>query len=89
MNARLSGGSCKQADNSPTAQALKEKLGIPAKATLYRSIGRQWEILIPPVSEQTDRANEGERDQHSPVFGRPRRAPLMAHPHRSARLPES
>jgi len=30
---------CKQADNSPTAQALKDKLGIPAKTTIYRSIG--------------------------------------------------
>jgi general secretion pathway protein E/type IV pilus assembly protein PilB len=30
---------CKQADNSATAQALKEKLGIPAKTTIYRSTG--------------------------------------------------
>jgi general secretion pathway protein E/type IV pilus assembly protein PilB len=30
---------CKEADSSPTAQALKEKLGIPANATIYRSIG--------------------------------------------------
>ncbi|MGD0351125.1 MAG: GspE/PulE family protein [Verrucomicrobiota bacterium] len=30
---------CRQADHSPTTQALKEKLGIPAKATIYRSIG--------------------------------------------------
>jgi len=30
---------CKQADISPTAPALKEKLGIPAKATIYRSTG--------------------------------------------------
>ncbi|HEV2434673.1 MAG TPA: GspE/PulE family protein [Verrucomicrobiae bacterium] len=30
---------CKQADNSPTAQALKEKLGIAANATIYRSTG--------------------------------------------------
>ena len=30
---------CKEADNSPTASALKEKLGIPANATIYRSIG--------------------------------------------------
>jgi general secretion pathway protein E/type IV pilus assembly protein PilB len=30
---------CKEADNSPTAQALKEKLGIPANTTIYRSIG--------------------------------------------------
>jgi len=30
---------CKQADNSPTAQALKEKLGIPGETTIYRSIG--------------------------------------------------
>jgi type II secretory ATPase GspE/PulE/Tfp pilus assembly ATPase PilB-like protein len=30
---------CKQPDNSPTAQVLKEKLGIPAKATIYKSVG--------------------------------------------------
>jgi len=30
---------CKQVDASPTAQALKEKLGIPAKTTIYRSTG--------------------------------------------------
>jgi general secretion pathway protein E/type IV pilus assembly protein PilB len=30
---------CKQADNSPTAQAFKARLGIPANTTLYRSIG--------------------------------------------------
>src|SRR5579862_2616332 len=30
---------CKQADNSPTAQVLKEKLGIPANTTIYRSMG--------------------------------------------------
>ena len=30
---------CKQPDNSPTAQVLKEKLGIAAKATIYRSVG--------------------------------------------------
>jgi len=30
---------CKQADNSPTAQALKEKIGIPAGTTIYKSIG--------------------------------------------------
>src|ERR1700690_639533 len=30
---------CKQADNSPTAQAFKARLGIPAPTTLYRSIG--------------------------------------------------
>jgi len=30
---------CKQADNSPTAQALKEKLGIPGETTIYRSTG--------------------------------------------------
>jgi type II secretion system protein E len=30
---------CKQADDSPTASALKEKLGIPASATIYRSTG--------------------------------------------------
>ena len=30
---------CKQADHSPTAQALKEKLGIPGETTIYRSTG--------------------------------------------------
>ncbi|HKW30128.1 MAG TPA: GspE/PulE family protein [Verrucomicrobiae bacterium] len=30
---------CKQADDSPTASALKEKLGIPASTTIYRSAG--------------------------------------------------
>ncbi|MGH7994614.1 MAG: GspE/PulE family protein, partial [Limisphaerales bacterium] len=30
---------CKQADDSPTASALKEKLGIPVSTTIYRSIG--------------------------------------------------
>jgi type II secretion system protein E len=30
---------CKQADDSPTASALKEKLGIPASTTIYRSTG--------------------------------------------------
>jgi type II secretion system protein E len=30
---------CKQADKSPTAQALKEKLGILAGTTIYRSTG--------------------------------------------------
>jgi general secretion pathway protein E/type IV pilus assembly protein PilB len=30
---------CKQPDNSPTAQALKTRLGIPANATIYRSVG--------------------------------------------------
>jgi type II secretory ATPase GspE/PulE/Tfp pilus assembly ATPase PilB-like protein len=30
---------CKQPDNSPTAQALKEKLGIPVKTTIYKSVG--------------------------------------------------
>ena len=30
---------CKQADNSPTAQAFKASLGIPATATIYRSVG--------------------------------------------------
>jgi general secretion pathway protein E/type IV pilus assembly protein PilB len=30
---------CKQADDSPTAAALKEKLGIPANTTIYRSTG--------------------------------------------------
>jgi type II secretion system protein E len=30
---------CKQADDSPTASALKEKLGIPASTIIYRSTG--------------------------------------------------
>jgi general secretion pathway protein E/type IV pilus assembly protein PilB len=30
---------CKQADASPTAQALKAKLGIPAETTIFKSIG--------------------------------------------------
>ena len=30
---------CKQADPSPTAQAFKARLGIPASATIYRSVG--------------------------------------------------
>ena len=30
---------CKQADDSPTAAALKERLGIPANTTIYRSTG--------------------------------------------------
>ena len=30
---------CKQPDQSPTAQALKEQIGIPANATIYRSVG--------------------------------------------------
>lgn len=30
---------CKQPDNSPTAQVLKEQIGIPANATIYRSVG--------------------------------------------------
>jgi general secretion pathway protein E/type IV pilus assembly protein PilB len=30
---------CKQPDNSPTAQALKTQIGIPANATIYRSVG--------------------------------------------------
>jgi type II secretion system protein E len=30
---------CKQPDNSPTAQTLKAKLGIPANTTIYKSIG--------------------------------------------------
>jgi type II secretion system protein E len=30
---------CKQPDTSPTAQAFKERLGIPAGVTLYRSVG--------------------------------------------------
>jgi type II secretory ATPase GspE/PulE/Tfp pilus assembly ATPase PilB-like protein len=30
---------CKQVDDSPTAQAFKAKLGIPANATIYRSVG--------------------------------------------------
>lgn len=30
---------CKQADNSPTAQAFKTKLGIPLETTIYKSVG--------------------------------------------------
>jgi len=30
---------CKQVDDSPTAQAFKARLGIPAQVTLYKSIG--------------------------------------------------
>jgi type II secretion system protein E len=30
---------CKEPDNSPTAQALKAQVGIPANAVIYRSIG--------------------------------------------------
>src|SRR2546429_2393110 len=30
---------CKQADNSPTAQAFKAQLGIAANTTIYRSVG--------------------------------------------------
>jgi general secretion pathway protein E len=30
---------CKQPDNSPTAQTLKSKIGIPQNATIYKSIG--------------------------------------------------
>jgi len=30
---------CKQPDNSPTAQVLKTQIGIPANATIYRSVG--------------------------------------------------
>jgi type II secretion system protein E len=30
---------CKQEDHSPTAQAFKARLGIPADATIYRSVG--------------------------------------------------
>ena len=30
---------CKQVDDSPTAQAFKTQLGIPANATIYRSVG--------------------------------------------------
>jgi general secretion pathway protein E/type IV pilus assembly protein PilB len=30
---------CKQPDNSPTAQTLKSKLGIPTNTTIYKSIG--------------------------------------------------
>jgi general secretion pathway protein E/type IV pilus assembly protein PilB len=30
---------CKEPDNSPTAQALKEQIGLPANATIYRSVG--------------------------------------------------
>jgi len=30
---------CKEADTSPPAQAFKEQVGIPANATIYRSVG--------------------------------------------------
>ncbi|HEX4342802.1 MAG TPA: hypothetical protein VH255_05400, partial [Verrucomicrobiae bacterium] len=30
---------CKQADDSPTAQTLKAKVGIPAGTTIYKSVG--------------------------------------------------
>jgi general secretion pathway protein E/type IV pilus assembly protein PilB len=30
---------CKEPDNAPTAQALKEKIGIPANAVIYKSVG--------------------------------------------------
>jgi general secretion pathway protein E len=30
---------CKQADHSPTAEAFKAQLGIPAKTTIYKSVG--------------------------------------------------
>jgi type II secretory ATPase GspE/PulE/Tfp pilus assembly ATPase PilB-like protein len=30
---------CKQVDNSPTAQAFKEQVGIHANTTIYRSVG--------------------------------------------------
>src|SRR5579862_7136780 len=30
---------CKELDNTPTAQALKEQIGIPANAAIYRSVG--------------------------------------------------
>jgi len=30
---------CKEPDDSPTAQALKAQIGIPANATIYRSVG--------------------------------------------------
>ena len=30
---------CKEPDQSPTALALKERIGIPANATIYRSVG--------------------------------------------------
>ncbi len=30
---------CKEVDNSPTSRTLKEKIGIPANATIYRSVG--------------------------------------------------
>ena len=30
---------CKQEDNSPAARAFKEQVGIPANATIYRSVG--------------------------------------------------
>ena len=30
---------CKQPDNSPTAQAIKEQIGIPADTTVFRAVG--------------------------------------------------
>src|SRR6202000_719197 len=30
---------CKEPDNSPTAQTLKAQIGIPANATIYKSVG--------------------------------------------------
>jgi len=30
---------CKQVDDSPTAQAFKAQVGIPANTTIYRSVG--------------------------------------------------
>jgi general secretion pathway protein E/type IV pilus assembly protein PilB len=30
---------CKEPDNSPTSQALKEQIGLPPNATIYRSVG--------------------------------------------------
>ena len=30
---------CKEVDDSPTSRTLKEKIGIPANATIYRSVG--------------------------------------------------
>jgi len=36
---RLLCETCKQVDDSPTAQALKEQLGIPPETIIYRSVG--------------------------------------------------
>jgi type II secretory ATPase GspE/PulE/Tfp pilus assembly ATPase PilB-like protein len=30
---------CRQPDDSPTAQTLKEQIGIPTKTTIYKSVG--------------------------------------------------